>query len=828
MSYTILDKNLQTVGVMNLNSNKYYADQRQYQIADDSDGKLWNDTLTLTVPQDNMFYENMTEGYHILLKGDDGLYYCFRINSWEDTAVGETTVKVVNAVNLCIWDLSHTILNPTTLTNATAETAFTYALQGTTWTLKTDNTSSGQVTETISQGSNAQTVLQQMNTDFSVEIKAYVTLANGKINGKYIDIEDEIGSHTGRRIEYGRNITDISRTGADDSLFTKLHVYGGTPSNANTPISIAPVNGGNDFLIDDTANDLYNGAGKYLEGWVQNENIKTNDGLLTWGKQQLAYYNHPKFTYTVSTSSLDWTPDLGDYVTVVDFSFDPALTVQARVIQKVVSQSDQTQNAIVLGEFVEIPNVTPADIISLQSKALAAQEAADKNNTPTIKEFTPDGTDFADSTEQKRIIVRVYSGMSEVTYQYEDSEYIWQKINADGTHDTTWESNHENVGNTVLVDSSVIGCIIRCTIDDGSVSTLPIYFQNGMDHVVNTLASIQRSDTLSVLFITDTHYASGGFSNTSIMMRSTDHMKNASYLTNKSHIDLVIHGGDLIDGDQIKSELLDNTDTAASSLFTNSSSPIVFLNGNHDDGSLYSYYHDSNKFSDVLVPSDRWNILKQYEDSGLVMNSGYENRLYGYYDFSTQKIRVVCVNDFENPYIENSDNTNKYITQDNEGIMQDQLSWLANTALKLPDSTWSVMIFQHGPLKGTFDDWPFANYNLYDSLLSDFVNGTAETLTSTTTDYEVNVPVDFTAQGKGEIIAIFNGHTHHDGDSSQNGIKLIQTLDSMARNDYPNDQPDRPYPSLEEDGWDVVTVDRTNRKIYMTRFGAGSDRTFTY
>ena len=31
-----------------------------------------------------------------------------------------------------------------------------------------------------------------------------------------------------------------------------------------------------------------------------------------------------------------------------------------------------------------------------------------------------------------------------------------------------------------------------------------------------------------------------------------------------------------------------------------------------------------------------------------------------------------------------------------------------------------------------------------------------------------------------------------------------------------------------EDAWDIITIDRENRKIYCTRFGAGADREIAY
>lgn len=157
-----------------------------------------------------------------------------------------------------------------------------------------------------------------------------------------------------------------------------------------------------------------------------------------------------------------------------------------------------------------------------------------------------------------------------------------------------------------------------------------------------------------------------------------------------------------------------------------------------------------------------------------------------------------------------------------------QLNWLANTALKLPDNSWGVLIFTHAPLQGSFNSDPQINSDIMYGILNAFKNGTSYTGNGTTTGYTCNVSCNFTSQGKGEVIAVISGHIHYDSSMTKNGMLLIQTLDSLARNDFAGKMPDRPLISLEEDAWDVFTIDRSKRKIYATRFGAGNSREFSY
>ena len=89
-----------------------------------------------------------------------------------------------------------------------------------------------------------------------------------------------------------------------------------------------------------------------------------------------------------------------------------------------------------------------------------------------------------------------------------------------------------------------------------------------------------------------------------------------------------------------------------------------------------------------------------------------------------------------------------------------------------------------------------------------------------------NLAYDFTEQGKMEVICMFNGHTHKDGDGEMWGMKYITTGSSLP--DEYDSLPNRDLYTKNEDLWDIMTIDRNARKIYATRFGAGEDREFDY
>ena len=82
----------------------------------------------------------------------------------------------------------------------------------------------------------------------------------------------------------------------------------------------------------------------------------------------------------------------------------------------------------------------------------------------------------------------------------------------------------------------------------------------------------------------------------------------------------------------------------------------------------------------------------------------------------------------------------------------------------------------------------------------------------------------------GEIIAFFQGHNHTDATYDYfDGIPCINITTAGAywavRDE---DAEERVKGTSSEFSVDVVVIDRENRKIYLTRLGAGKDRVFDY
>ncbi|MBF7115837.1 hypothetical protein ITQ90_10445, partial [Pediococcus pentosaceus] len=104
-------------------------------------------------------------------------------------------------------------------------------------------------------------------------------------------------------------------------------------------------------------------------------------------------------------------------------------------------------------------------------------------------------------------------------------------------------------------------------------------------------------------------------------------------------------------------------------------------------------------------------------------------------------------------------------------------------------------------------------------------NGTSGTLTSSTTDFPVNV--DYSFANKGTLIGVFAGHTHTEEYRVINGINYVQNLNSVG---CAGNAEDRIlyFDTKDEDSWSVIGIDTANKKVKLTKFGRGTDLDFTY
>lgn len=536
--YLILDRNLKRIGQLTLDnapgSCPFWGDEINQQLADeDSDltaddlgsesvsefnavdphanTKNWLHTLnSINVPYGYPETEMIKLGNCLAYQDPDSdRWYVMRLTDVTDnTDVSGTHYVSAVGVNLAVWDLGHTTVPSKTLYHATAADAFGVVMADSGWIIG-DMADTGNPLDTLEFDgkSNAQSMLQTLCQTYDVEIDAYILFnSDGSIGEKRIDVVSQLGGSDYKRVLFGVNATEITRTASDANLFTRLYVYG--PNNEN----ISSVNDGKLYVQDEEANDLYNShlpgePNTYLEGAVTSSTISNPAGLKSWAERVLDYFNHPKFNYTINANLKS---NLGDEVMVEDLTMSPELTVTARVIQKKISQADPTQDQYVLGEFVSF-NALMSSLVDrlkdLADQIGAVKEAQDDASAITLNLLTPDGDNFSRRNQSKRLILQAMVGKVNITNFLDYKGFEWQRINDDGTIDTEWKTptitndfriirQHENakIGENHATKLLQFG---RYTDFEGALSTAVQYFVPLSDgsYIVNTNRLDAEDDT---------------------------------------------------------------------------------------------------------------------------------------------------------------------------------------------------------------------------------------------------------------------------------------------------------------------------------------------
>lgn len=341
---------------------------------------------------------------------------------------------------------------------------------------------------------------------------------------------------------------------------------------------------------------------------------------------------------------------------------------------------------------------------------------------------------------------------------------------------------------------------------------IPAYYQNKL----NQMSSIPK-DNFNVGFITDAHLQLDNYSPNSIA-----HYAYIAAASRRARLDAIIAGGDNTNGWWEKNQKLVETRHATSTLFnrTADGTDVFFQMGNHDTG----INQNGHNTPDTCLSESE--IKAMYHTADLMYGEVRDgDSLYGYKDYPDKKVRVIWLNSFDLPYELNDDGTYKYDFLRQPSYRNQQLTWLAEKALMIPDNKWQVMVFTHAPLPNTFGVIPTEfNSDVLIGILNAFQGGKAYALKDTTREMPVDINVDFSTQGASVLIGLFTGHIHEDGQMLYSNINCVETACSLC---YSGDSK-RARGTETEDCWDIFSIDTVNRKIHAYRLGYGTDRNFSY
>lgn len=245
----------------------------------------------------------------------------------------------------------------------------------------------------------------------------------------------------------------------------------------------------------------------------------------------------------------------------------------------------------------------------------------------------------------------------------------------------------------------------------------------------------------------------------------------------------------------------------------------ILMNGNHDYVAV-----SSSDTENRLSEDEVYALIGSNNSDKVVVDVDNLGRNYGYVDFAKQRIRLIYLNTTDCAEVGYSSHL----------ISNAQGQWFESKALDLSDKEdeekWGVVVCSHMPL---FDNPQVP------TVLGHFADRTSGR--SFSQDY------DFT-NTKAELVGVFHGHLHNfkvteKTTSNGNTIKYICIPNAVPNRENPyTDNAD--YNEVDENGnsvsypkttgteedttFNVVIIDKDNKKIHAICYGAGYDREISY
>lgn len=348
-----------------------------------------------------------------------------------------------------------------------------------------------------------------------------------------------------------------------------------------------------------------------------------------------------------------------------------------------------------------------------------------------------------------------------------------------------------------------------------SMEEVPVYLKSMVDSQILKAKSFQNSNTLNFLFLTDSHL---------VDTSTFADIDTLNYINSRMELKFAACCGDSLNNVASKQLHLDTADNLMKKITIKN---FFTVKGNHDDNSIQSEGVDNIRYT--MLPHEQYDImLKKLED---IVNFDHTNKfgLYYYYDIPENKVRTIFLNSIDILYIPDSCTPTawKYSGQSTYAYSDAQLNWLANIALKLPTNEWKVMFFTHiNPFnEGMIGADSLAhNSTVLLGIVDAFKSGKSYISVPTVGDFSQSVSVDFSLQGRGNVVAFFYGHTHSEQVLVRNDIRYISTWNDCPRKSASNpNAPNRLLGTTSEICLNAVTIDLLQNKIYITKFGAGED-----
>ncbi len=359
-------------------------------------------------------------------------------------------------------------------------------------------------------------------------------------------------------------------------------------------------------------------------------------------------------------------------------------------------------------------------------------------------------------------------------------------------------------------------------------SYVPVHWQDAVTAACEKVTALQDAggkDTVSFVWFSDCHV------NPDSNVPNPGHTgRLAAAVMETCRIPFALMCGDAArsDGNGLTTEAeMRGSLAAAAKLFSPiGADRLLQVQGNHDGSWGYLEGLTDPYFCYQMEGKALYGALfrGQAEDSRRVFGG---DGSYFYVDHAASRTRLVVLN--SHWVLDETDENGVALHRRMRtfGYGNEQLSWLAQNALHFDAEGWAVVIAAHVPPTEEYDSI-CRDGAVLRGILEAFVKGKAYSGSYGTVgewDY-VSAACDFSAENGAQMIGFFAGHCHKDTLDVDRYAYPVATITSDSDLSYDESEEARVLGTANEHALDIVTIDRENGLVSLTRLGVGGDRSY--
>lgn len=292
---------------------------------------------------------------------------------------------------------------------------------------------------------------------FDVELSFSYEFVHGEVHRKLVNFHKRIGEDKKIRLEYGINVSKITKKESIEHLATALRGVGAEDLTL-AGFEFTDPNGryildSTGMLFDTLENERWKRVNASQGGYIvdiYNSEAKTKKALFDETLIQLKKRAYPEATYEVDITLLPEGASIGDSASIVDNDYQPAIHIEARIAKLKKQLSQPNIGKVTITNVVENPDTISERVKRLST--LVKERLFDFTEVPFVMNIqSTDGVVFQNSNIATKLIANVSKMDIQMNSRF---SYRWKRVSKYGTDDAAWNEQHTNGSNELQVTVS--------------------------------------------------------------------------------------------------------------------------------------------------------------------------------------------------------------------------------------------------------------------------------------------------------------------------------------------------------------------------------------